>query len=40
MLYADAINDWWRKSNQKCSIREYLGMTEKEYNHWILKANT
>jgi hypothetical protein len=34
-LYMDAINDWHR-SDTELSAHEYLGLTEEEYDYWIL----
>lgn len=34
-LLLDAVNDWY-KSNCELSAFEYLGITEEEYDYWVL----
>lgn len=34
-LLLDAVNDW-QKSNCELSAFEYLGITEEEYDYWVL----
>lgn len=34
-LLLDAVNDW-HKSNCELSAFEYLGITEEEYDYWVL----
>jgi len=34
-LYMDAIDDWHTRYEGELSAREYLGLTEDEYSHWI-----
>lgn len=34
-LLLDAVNDW-HKSNCESSAFEYLGITEEEYDYWVL----
>lgn len=33
-LYIDAVGDYWH-TNQRCSVKEYLGLTEEEYKYWV-----
>lgn len=35
-LYLDAIEDWHKSLYNELSVLEYLDMTEKEYNYWIM----
>ena len=37
-LFSDAIEDW-HKLNCELSAREYLGLTEKQYEYWLLGKN-
>lgn len=34
-LFLDAMDDW-HKSDTELSAIEYLGLTEKEYEYWLL----
>ena len=34
-LFQDAMYDW-HKSNTELSAIEYLGLTEKQYEYWLL----
>ena len=34
-LLSDAIEDW-NKSNCKITSKEYLGLTEEQYEFWVL----
>ena len=34
-LFQDAMDDW-HKSDTELSAIEYLGLTEKEYEYWLL----
>lgn len=35
VLYQNAIEDW-NSTTKECNVREYLGMTNEEYDYWIL----
>ena len=35
ILLLDAVDDW-HKSNCELSAFEYLGITEEEYDYWVL----
>ena len=34
-LYFDALEDWY-ESDKSLTVLEYLGLTEKEYDYWLL----
>ena len=38
-LLTEEIDDWveqWHQSDSELSLAEYLGMTEEEYNAWLI----
>ena len=38
-LFEDAVDDWHEHYSGELSLREYLGLTNEEYNRWLKGVN-